>query len=86
MLGHTKGQMKSMGLNQQSLVDYANEYSRAIGCAEPPGLEPKTIGLLGLKGVPGLRIEKRVDSGQSSDSRRAPSPRSSTRLPIGGVY
>jgi ATP-dependent RNA helicase MSS116 len=29
------------------------------GCPEPPELEAKTIGKMGLKGVPGLRIAGR---------------------------
>jgi hypothetical protein len=35
----------------------ANRFSRYMGFEEPPALLRKTIGMMGLKGVPGLRIE-----------------------------
>ena len=38
-------------------VQQANHYSSIMGLAMPPALEKKTIGKMGLKGVPGLRID-----------------------------
>ena len=52
--------MKTLGWNQSTLVERANEW--AVGCvfqAEPPSLQAKTVGKMGLKGVPGLRVEGR---------------------------
>jgi ATP-dependent RNA helicase MSS116, mitochondrial len=47
------------GWDKRTLVAMANKFSEIIGFAEPPGLEAKTVGKMGLKGVPGLRIERR---------------------------
>ncbi|KAL3162374.1 hypothetical protein ABBQ32_010052 [Trebouxia sp. C0010 RCD-2024] len=38
------------------LVQQANYFSQTIGCDEPPAIEKKTIGKMGLKGTPGLRF------------------------------
>ena len=38
------------------LVTHANLFSQLIGLKEIPMLQKKTIGKMGLKGVPGLRI------------------------------
>jgi ATP-dependent RNA helicase MSS116 len=46
-------------LSTAELVRVANEYSRAMGLPEPPLIEKSTIGKMGLKGVPGLRIGSR---------------------------
>ncbi|GAX73920.1 hypothetical protein CEUSTIGMA_g1370.t1 [Chlamydomonas eustigma] len=48
-----------LGLTSVQVVERANEFSQIIGCPEPPELEAKTIGKMGLKGVPGLRIAGR---------------------------
>lgn len=45
-----------LSMSTSQLVGTANEFSSIIGCAEPPELEAKTVGKMGLKGVPGLRI------------------------------
>jgi len=47
-----------------TLINTANEFSSIIGCPEPPELEAKTVGKMGLKGVPGLRIAGRGMSGR----------------------
>ena len=39
-----------------TLVAHANQFSQLIGLREVPMLQKKTIGKMGLKGVPGLRI------------------------------
>ena len=51
-----------------SLVEHANDYSAMLGLTEPPALPKKTIGKMGLKGVPGLRIAK--DDGNIGNSGR----------------
>lgn len=58
-LGYNKTYLKKLRLDPQGLVQIANEYAKAMGCPEPPMIEKKTIGKMGLKGVPGLRIGSR---------------------------
>ena len=45
-----------MRLDSTGLVCMANEYAFAMGCPEPPMIEKKIVGKMGLKGVKGLRI------------------------------
>jgi ATP-dependent RNA helicase MSS116 len=59
-------------LKQAETVDLANRFSLSIGCVKPPGIDPQTIGKMGLKGVPGLSIEKRD---RTMEDDRAPSKR-----------
>jgi ATP-dependent RNA helicase MSS116 len=40
------------------LVATANEHARHIGLKAAPALQRKTIGMMGLKGVPGLVVEE----------------------------
>lgn len=58
-LGYNKTFLKKLQLSTADLVRLANEYARAMGCPEPPMLEKSTVGKMGLKGVPGLRIGTR---------------------------
>ncbi|KAF2005399.1 DEAD-domain-containing protein [Amniculicola lignicola CBS 123094] len=58
-LGYNKTYLSKLRLNPAGLVQLANEYSRTMGCPEPPLIEKKTIGKMGLKGVPGLNIGSR---------------------------
>jgi ATP-dependent RNA helicase MSS116 len=58
-LGYNKTFLKKLQLSTTDLVRVANEYSRAMGLPEPPLIEKSTIGKMGLKGVPGLRIGSR---------------------------
>ncbi|KAL2612799.1 hypothetical protein R1flu_024491 [Riccia fluitans] len=46
-----------LGLQKPELVRLANAYSDTLGLEEPPALLKKTIGMMGLRGVPGLRIQ-----------------------------
>ena len=48
--------MKKMRLDAPGLVRMANEYAAAMGCPEPPMIEKKIVGKMGLKGVQGLRV------------------------------
>lgn len=49
------GLMKPLRLDKAGLVQAANELAvRGMCCPEPPAMEKKTIGKMGLKGVPGL--------------------------------
>ena len=59
-LGFYNSNLKHLGWNQSTLVERANDW--AVGCVfqrEPPSLQAKTVGKMGLKGVPGLRVEGR---------------------------
>lgn len=45
--------------SKRELVERANNYAlECLKLAEVPSLEPKTVGMMGLKGIPGLRIER----------------------------
>ena len=58
-LGYNKTFLKKLKLTPAELVRLANEYAKAMGCPEPPLIEKSTVGKMGLKGVPGLRIGSR---------------------------
>jgi len=55
-LGYYNSNLKRIGLNKPALVELANHFSRTIGFKDPPKLQKKTVGKMGLKGTPGLRI------------------------------
>jgi ATP-dependent RNA helicase MSS116 len=56
MLGYYNGKLRALGWSKEELVQRANAYARVIGLQQVPALEKKTVGLMGLKGVPGLRV------------------------------
>ncbi|CAN9100630.1 unnamed protein product [Alternaria alternata] len=58
-LGYNKTFVKKLQISTADLVRLANDYARTMGCPEPPMLEKSTVGKMGLKGVPGLRIGSR---------------------------
>ena len=45
-----------ISLAAAQLVDVGNTFSKIIGLPEPPEIEAKTVGKMGLKGVPGIRV------------------------------
>eukprot|EP00887_Chlorella_sp_A99_P001294 scaffold14.g1294.t1 len=47
-----------MGWSKPELVARANGFAAVMGLPQPPAMMKKTIGMMGLKGVPGLRIEE----------------------------
>lgn len=56
----------SRGMNASELVATVNEWALDVaGCTEVPALRAQTVGKMGLRGTPGLRI-----SGKARDSRR----------------
>jgi ATP-dependent RNA helicase MSS116 len=56
-LGYYKTFMKTMGWSVDDLVREANLFAlQGLECPEVPGLERKTIGKMGLKGVDGLVV------------------------------
>lgn len=56
-LGYYNGQLKKVGWNKQQLVKEANQWALDVGLREQPSLLKKTVGKMGLKGTPGLRLE-----------------------------
>ena len=63
-LGFYNSHMRKLRWSQAQLVQTANDFSRdVLGLASPPPLEAKTVGKMGLKGVPGLNVEKGPSGG-----------------------
>jgi len=58
-LGYNKSYLKKLRLTPSELVQIANQYAETMGCPEPPMIDRKVVGKMGLKGVPGLRIGSR---------------------------
>jgi ATP-dependent RNA helicase MSS116 len=56
-LGFHNSNLRALGWDKRHLVEIANHYAVLIGCREPPALEKRTVGKMGLKGVPGLRLK-----------------------------
>lgn len=55
-LGYYNSSLRKLGWDKVELVRQANLFSAVIGLREPPALQKKTVGKMGLKGVPGLRV------------------------------
>jgi len=55
-LGFYKGFVRKFNWTPSQLVETANHFSKLLGLREPPALQKSTIGKMGLRGVPGLRI------------------------------
>ena len=55
--GYYNGQLRKVKWDKKTLVNQANMWSKQVGIPEQPSLQKKTIGKMGLKGVPGLRID-----------------------------
>jgi ATP-dependent RNA helicase MSS116 len=57
-LGYYLGRIRVLNIDKKGIVEEANLFAEEVfGCAEPPRLEKKTVGKMGLKGVPGLRFK-----------------------------
>lgn len=56
-LGYYNGHLKKVRWDKKLLVQQANLWAKQIGLTNQPSLQKKTIGKMGLKGVPGLKIE-----------------------------
>lgn len=56
-LGYYNGQLKKVGWNKKQLVNEGNQWAKDIGLREQPALMKRTVGKMGLKGVPGLKLE-----------------------------
>lgn len=63
-LGFMKTSMNKMQLQPAGLVAMANQLAvLGMGCPEPPKLEKRTVGKMGLKGVPGIHYAPRSVDG-----------------------
>lgn len=66
-LGFMKPFVNKLNINPAGLVAMANDLAmEGMGCPEPPGMEKKTIGKMGLKGVPGIRFVQPQANGPGS--------------------
>lgn len=61
-LGYYNGHLKKINWDKKQLVQQANMWATDVGLKTLPGMQKRTIGKMGLKGVPGLNIEKFVPS------------------------
>ena len=56
-LGYHNGHLKKVNWDKKQLVVQANQWAKENGLKDQPSLQKTTIGKMGLKGVPGLKIE-----------------------------
>ena len=56
-LGFYNSHCSKLKVSKEELVAKSAEYAATIGLPQIPALQKKTIGKMGLQGVPGLRIE-----------------------------
>ena len=60
-MGYYKSHLKGFKWSTTDLVRQANTFAfEGLGCTEVPALKKVTIGKMGLKGVPGLRVLKEL--------------------------
>lgn len=57
-LGYYKGNLRKLNWKTDQLVTTANQFAFDSGLEEQPRLQRKTVGKMGLKGVPGILIEE----------------------------
>lgn len=57
-LGQKKSYLSKLKWSAVELVEWANYFATdVLGLPEVPALEPKTVGMMGLKGVPGIVVK-----------------------------
>ena len=56
-LGYYNGHLKKVQWDKKQLVVQANAFGTEVGLVEQPSLQKRTVGKMGLKGVPGIKIE-----------------------------
>lgn len=86
------GFMRQMKLDKAGLVATANDWAyRGLLCDELPNMEAKTIGKMGLKGVPGFNVGSSTANSSSKKPREVkrsadePGPNESWKLQRGNV-
>jgi ATP-dependent RNA helicase MSS116 len=55
-LGYYNSNRRALRWSNQELVQMAVQFSKLCGLREQPALQKKTVGKMGLKGTPGLRV------------------------------
>ncbi|KAI9928654.1 hypothetical protein MW887_001870 [Aspergillus wentii] len=74
------GLLRQLRLDKAGLVQLANDMAmNGMACPEPPPMEKKTIGKMGLKGVPGFNYASGGDSFRGSSSRPRNNPQGKIR-------
>ena len=68
-LGYYNSNLKLLGWSKADLVMEANEWFASLGRTDPPALLAKTVGKMGLKGVPGLQVEGKGARGGGGGGR-----------------
>jgi ATP-dependent RNA helicase MSS116 len=69
-LGFYNGSCGKMGWSKEVLVQNANRYAlEVLGCPGLPGIMKKTVGMMGLKGVPGLNLVSELPGGGGGGNR-----------------
>jgi ATP-dependent RNA helicase MSS116, mitochondrial len=82
-LGFMKGFMNKLRVRPEGLVAMANELAiKGLKCPEPPPMEKKTIGKMGLKGVQGIRYGTLSD--EEGPSKRMKTSPEQSRTSFGG--
>jgi ATP-dependent RNA helicase MSS116 len=57
-MGFYNSNLRKLNINKAELVQMSNQFAVTIGCREQPKLLAKTVGKMGLKGTPGLLIDR----------------------------
>lgn len=56
-LGFYNSNLKMLRWDKTQLVREANAWYASLGRSQPPALRAKTVGMMGLRGTPGIRVE-----------------------------
>jgi len=57
-IGYYNGQLRRLNMSKKTLIATFNEYAvKGLGLDEIPGILKRTVGKMGMKGVPGIVIE-----------------------------
>ena len=56
-LGYYNSHLKKVRWDKKQLVIQANAWGSEVGLRGQPSLQKRTVGKMGLKGVPGVKIE-----------------------------
>lgn len=63
-LGFYNSHLRKLGWSKPQLVEWANAQAFYLGLVSgPPALQARTVGKMGLKGTPGLNVEKGPSGG-----------------------
>ncbi|PPQ79669.1 hypothetical protein CVT25_003243 [Psilocybe cyanescens] len=75
-LGYYNSHTKNLRMSKEKLVQWANDY--AVGglgwpaADGPPGIDPRTLGKMGLRGVKGIKEERMIPTGDNPRGGGAP--------------